>query len=41
LLNVNQKVPTYLGGSGVADEPFEIRFYLAAEASAEAARIRE
>jgi hypothetical protein len=38
---MNQKVPAYLGGSGVADEPFEIRFDFAAEAPAEAARIRE
>jgi hypothetical protein len=38
---MDQKVPNDPGGSGVAGEPFEIRFYLAAEAAAEAARIRK
>jgi hypothetical protein len=38
---MNQKVPNDLGGSGVADEPLEIRFYLASEAPPEAARVRE
>ena len=40
-MDMDQKVPQYLGGRGLADEPLEVCCYLAAEAPSEAARIRE